>query len=108
MDILTAIRRLCEDRQTETATGGTTDVEAIWPSELLALITQHEEPFAYRVLDHVKKGGGDYSYTGWVISVFNKLGPTGALDGPVRYVVQDARGLLMIMSGTQLDLGAGS
>jgi len=58
--------------------------------------------------DLVKKTSGDYTYSGFVVAKFHKLGATGALDGPVRFVVQDARGLLMIMSDSQLQLGAGS
>jgi hypothetical protein len=60
------------------------------------------------VMAYVKKSTGDYTYHGWVVAKFHKLGPEGQPDGPLRYVVQDERGLLMIMSRGQLEPGAGN
>lgn len=64
--------------------------------------------FEYKTGDRVRKTGGDYTYSGWVVSAFRKRGPMGKQDGPVRYVVEDGRGLLMIMNGPQLNTGAGN
>lgn len=47
--------------------------------------------------DLVEKIGGDYSFTGIAVAVFQKLN-----DGPVRVVVQNRQGLLHIFSPSQL------
>jgi len=47
--------------------------------------------------DHVVKPSGDYTFEGWVVSVFEKR------SGTVRYVVEDSRGLLFIFNARQLD-----
>lgn len=64
--------------------------------------------FKYHVGDRVRKTDGEYSYNGWVTAAFRKRGPTGKQDGPVRYVVEDSRGLLVIMSDPELNTGAGN
>jgi hypothetical protein len=46
----------------------------------------------------VSKRGGDYSFTGEIIAVVIKK------SGAVRYVVEDDRGLLLIMNGRQCGL----
>jgi hypothetical protein len=46
----------------------------------------------------VEKLGGDYTFQGWVVSAFQKR------DGKLRYVVEDARGLLFIFNENQLVL----
>lgn len=50
----------------------------------------------FHVGDHVFKEGGDYTFVGVVVAVFAKL------SGEVRYVVEDERGLLLIMNFRQL------
>lgn len=50
----------------------------------------------FKVGDSVAKNCGDYRFTGWVAAVFAKR------SGLVRYVVEDERGMLMIMSENQL------
>lgn len=50
--------------------------------------------------DRVHKTGGDYEFDGWVVAVYNKR-----RSGLVRYVVEDARGMNMIMSEGQLKEG---
>lgn len=47
---------------------------------------------SYKVGDNVEKVGGDYTFEGIVVSVFNKL------SGVVRYVVEDDRGVLHVYS----------
>ena len=49
-----------------------------------------------RVGDRVIKNSGDYTFEGEVVAVVHKR------SGDVRYVVEDDRGLLMIMSLGQL------
>jgi hypothetical protein len=44
----------------------------------------------------VEKTTGDYRYVGTVVAVVHKL------DGQIRYVVEDDRGLLLIMSSKQI------
>jgi len=44
----------------------------------------------------VEKVGGDYTYEGEVVGVVHKL------KGQVRYVVEDARGMLFIFNGAGL------
>ncbi len=46
--------------------------------------------------DKVEKVGGDYTFVGIVVSVFNKL------SGKVRVVVEDDRGILHIFSEANL------
>lgn len=44
----------------------------------------------------VKVKGGDYTYEGWIVAMFNKR------SGAVRYVVEDANGRLFIHNGEQI------
>jgi hypothetical protein len=46
--------------------------------------------------DRVVKTGGDYTFEGIIIAVFQKR------SGAIRYVVEDDRGLIMIMNPQQL------
>lgn len=46
--------------------------------------------------DRVKKAGGDYTFEGVVVAMFNKRG------GEVRYVIEDDRGILLIMNPRQI------
>lgn len=46
--------------------------------------------------DYVGKIGGDYSYEGWVVGAYQKR------SGVWRYVVEDTRGLNMIVNGRQI------
>lgn len=55
----------------------------------------------YRVGQQVYKTGGDYRFSGTVVSVCKKL------SGAIRYVVEDDRGILHIFSGSQLKLNDG-
>lgn len=55
----------------------------------------------------VAKVGGDYTFVGHVVSIFTKMDgqhPDGRpmFRGPVRYVVQDDRGVLHIYSEKNL------
>lgn len=50
----------------------------------------------FQVGDKVMKDSGDYVFEGIVIAVFAKK------SGAIRYVVEDSRGLLLIMSTKQL------
>ena len=52
--------------------------------------------FVYSVGDKVSKTSGDYAFTGTIVSVFKKK------SGATRYVVEDDRGLLLIMNEAQL------
>jgi len=52
----------------------------------------------YGVGDQVKKVTGDYLFYGTVVAVFRKL-----KSDTIRYVVEDKRGLLMIMNEGQLE-----
>jgi len=52
----------------------------------------------FQELDKVAKISGDYDFEGIVVSAFRKL------DGKVRYVVEDDRGILHIFSDANLDL----
>lgn len=47
--------------------------------------------------DRVRKTGGDYTFVGTIVSLFTKRG------GACRVVVEDGRGLLLIMNETQLE-----
>ena len=53
----------------------------------------------------VRATGRDYSFDGWIVAVFFKK-PRGREKGlgPLRYVVQDSRGLLLIHSSRTLEL----
>lgn len=46
--------------------------------------------------DRVIKEGGDYTFEGVIVAVFRKK------SGERRYVVEDARGILMIMNSAQI------
>jgi hypothetical protein len=48
--------------------------------------------------DAVERVGDDYTFNGTVVDVFNKFVTGSGFTGPLRYVVQDDRGILMIMS----------
>ena len=48
--------------------------------------------------DTVEKVGGDYTFVGVVVCVFEKL------SGAIRFVVEDDRGVLHIYSEKNLDL----
>jgi hypothetical protein len=50
----------------------------------------------YKVGDKVEKVGGDYTFKGTVVSVFEKL------SGAVRLVVEDDRGVLHVYSEKNL------
>jgi hypothetical protein len=52
----------------------------------------------YKVGDKVEKVGGDYTFVGVVVSVFQKL------SGAVRLVVEDDRGVLHVYSEKNLRL----
>lgn len=45
---------------------------------------------------HVEKVGGDYTFAGWIVSVFHKR------SGVIRYVVEDDRGVLHVYSRKNL------
>lgn len=47
--------------------------------------------------DWVKKAGGDYTFIGIVVGVITKL------SGATRFVVEDDRGLLLILNENQLE-----
>jgi len=51
----------------------------------------------FDVSDEVQKVGGDYTFEGVVVAVFEKL------SGQVRYVVEDDRGCLHIYSAKNLE-----
>lgn len=44
----------------------------------------------------VAKRSGDYTFFGWIVAIFKKR------SGQIRYVVEDERGLLLIMNEQQL------
>jgi len=50
----------------------------------------------YEVGDEVQKLKGDYTFKGLVVAKFAKR------SGVLRYVIEDDRGILMIMNGAQL------
>lgn len=58
--------------------------------------------------DKVEKVGGDYTFIGFVVAKFNKMSavqlPDGipVMAGPIRFVVQDDRGILHIYSEKNL------
>lgn len=52
----------------------------------------------FKVGDKVEKVGGDYTFVGTVVSVFQKL------SGAVRLVVEDDRGVLHVYSEKNLRL----
>ena len=52
----------------------------------------------FKVGDKVEKVGGDYTFVGTVVSVFEKL------SGAVRFVVEDDRGVLHVYSEKNLKL----
>ena len=58
---------------------------------------------AVRISTPVRATGRDYTFEGWIVAVFNKR-PTLGVKGPLRYVVQDSRGLLLIHSPRTLEL----
>jgi hypothetical protein len=63
------------------------------------------EPYKFpefEVGDRVEKLSGDYQFSGRVAASFRKLDDADQSSGPWRYVVQDSRGVLMIMNAKQL------
>jgi len=52
----------------------------------------------FKVGDYVIKRSGDYTYEGVIVARFTKQ------SGVVRFVVEDERGLLLIMGRHQLSL----
>lgn len=52
---------------------------------------------SFKVTDAVRKVGGDYTFEGVVVTVFQKL------SGAWRYVVEDDRGVLHIYSAKNLE-----
>jgi len=52
----------------------------------------------FKLLDKVKKVGGDYTFEGIVVAVFPKL------SGVIRLVVEDDRGVLHVYSEKNLEL----
>lgn len=52
----------------------------------------------FKVGDYVIKRSGDYTYEGVIVACFTKQ------SGVVRFVVEDERGLLLIMAPHQLSL----
>lgn len=50
----------------------------------------------FKIGDKVEKVGGDYTFVGIVVSVFQKL------SGAVRFVVEDDRGVLHVYSEKNL------
>jgi hypothetical protein len=57
-----------------------------------------KEQSEFREGDLVVKGTGDYRFAGLVVGVIRKR------SGEVRYVVEDDRGLLLILNAKQLRL----
>lgn len=49
--------------------------------------------------DAVRKIGGEYEFEGYVVAVFTKRNKK-----TLRYVVEDNRGLLLILNSTQIEL----
>lgn len=58
----------------------------------------------FQVGDRVVKSTGDYRFDGWVVCVFRKRPRLSEKEGPVRYVVQNADGILHIFSAANLSL----
>lgn len=54
------------------------------------------DDYVFRLGDQVIKTGGDYKYQGEIVGIVHKK------SGQIRYVVEDDRGLLMIMSIGQI------
>lgn len=63
-------------------------------TRLLAVFTNHVRPF--RVGDYVEKSGGDYTFEGWILSIFQKR------SGVWRCNVEDLRGVVHIFNLKQL------
>ena len=61
----------------------------------------------FRRGDVVRKDSGDYVFIGTVVAVFNKLAKQNG-EAAVRVVVEDERGLLLIMNPSQLKLVSGT
>lgn len=59
-------------------------------------MTMHQPVSIFKVGDQVSKTGGDYRFDGIVVATFEKL------NGQVRYVVEDDRGILHIYSDKNL------
>jgi hypothetical protein len=53
---------------------------------------------AFNIGDAVEKTAGDYVFEGIVAGIIYKL------SGVIRYVVEDSRGLLMIMNEKQISI----
>jgi hypothetical protein len=60
-------------------------------------ITIPDDVQRFHVGDYVGKFGGDYTFQGWVVSAYQKR------SGVWRYVIEDDRGMNMIMNGRQID-----
>lgn len=60
-------------------------------------LTAPGKPTLYRTGDPVKKSGGDYQFSGNIVTSFLKR------NGALRYVVEDSRGLLFIFNHNQLE-----
>jgi hypothetical protein len=58
--------------------------------------TTPKTDFIFRVGLHVRKIGGDYTFSGEIMSAFTKK------SGACRYVVEDDRGILHIFNHNQL------
>jgi hypothetical protein len=59
-------------------------------------ITIPEDSQRFHVGEYVTKFGGDYSFEGWVVAAYQKR------SGVWRYVIEDSRGMNMIMNGSQI------
>lgn len=60
--------------------------------------SNNERNLSYKLEDKVKKTSGDYIYEGTIVGIVCKL------NGTIRYVVEDNRGLLFIFNEAQLVL----
>lgn len=70
-----------------------------WNKRAEALSMNIERKIAlpvFQVGDRVIKDGGDYTFEGTVVAVIHKL------SGAIRYVVEDDRGILLIMLESKL------
>lgn len=52
----------------------------------------------FKIGDLVNRKGSDYRFPGMVVAVFEKI------SGATRYVVEDDRGILFIMSAKSMEL----
>lgn len=67
-----------------------------WIEENQMPITIPEDSQRFHVGEYVTKFGGDYSFEGWVVAAYQKR------SGVWRYVIEDSRGMNMIMNGSQI------